>query len=376
MKKLSLRTIVQIFMFILLVGIAFLHQYYGIEKMASIDAFCPFGAVESFFTLLFQGEFLKRIYTSSFIILGVFLIGTLFFGRIFCGYFCPLGAMQEWLRKLGKKLGLKKDFEVPKKLDKYLRYLKYIILILIIYFSFYLGDLIFRHYDPYVALMHFGTEIGEMLIAYLILVLIVIMSLFSKSIWCRYFCPLGAFFGIVKKISFLKIKRNVKTCNGCGICNINCPSNIDVKNLKIINDADCISCGKCTKGCPKKSLKYNILGKEITTKMFSILVIILVLIPLLILPFTPIWKSKAQSNIINSQGEINTADIRGSNTLEYLIEITNISLEVFISELGLPENIDTRMKLKEIGSTYSITIEGAPLETEHFRQVVDENYSK
>ena len=207
-RNISTRFISQLFVVVTVVLLALTHQFFGIEKAAPIDAYCPFGAVESFFTLLFKGEFLKRIFTSSFILMGIFLFANFFLGRIFCGYFCPLGAIQEWLRALGRKIGFKKDFEIPKELDRYLRYLKYLILLIIVYYSFYLGDLVFRNYDPYTSLMHFGGEFKEKIVGYLILMLVLFSALFSKSLWCRYFCPLGAFFGIMKKLSFLKIERN------------------------------------------------------------------------------------------------------------------------------------------------------------------------
>ncbi|MEI7426264.1 MAG: 4Fe-4S binding protein [Candidatus Moraniibacteriota bacterium] len=216
LSKLSLRFFTQLIIVTIVFVLALTHQKLGIEKAAPIDAYCPFGAVESFFTLIFKGVFLQRIFTSSFVLLGIFFIASLFLGRVFCGYFCPLGAMQEWLRFIGKKVGLKKDIEIPEKWDKYFRYIKYAVLFAVIYFSFYLGDLIFRNYDPYNALMHFGIEFEEKMIGYGILVLVLVSALFSKNLWCRYFCPMGAFFGIMKKISFLEIKRDTKTCISCG----------------------------------------------------------------------------------------------------------------------------------------------------------------
>ena len=202
LSKISLRTVIQLAIVVLIFSLAIIHRNFGVEKAAPIDAYCPFGAVESFFTLIFKGEFLKRIFTSSFILLGIFLVATLLLGRVFCGYFCPLGAIQEWLRAIGKKLGFKKDLELPEKADKYLRYVKYLVLAVIVYFSFYLGDLIFRLYDPYNALMHFGAEFEEKIVGYILLGLVVVAALFSKSLWCRYFCPLGAFFGVIKKSVF------------------------------------------------------------------------------------------------------------------------------------------------------------------------------
>jgi NapH/MauN family ferredoxin-type protein len=297
LSKISLRTVIQLAIVVLIFSLAIIHRNFGVEKAAPIDAYCPFGAVESFFTLIFKGEFLKRIFTSSFILLGIFLVATLLLGRVFCGYFCPLGAIQEWLRAIGKKLGFKKDLELPEKADKYLRYVKYLVLAVIVYFSFYLGDLIFRLYDPYNALMHFGAEFEEKIVGYILLGLVVVAALFSKSLWCRYFCPLGAFFGVIKKISFLKIKRDGKTCTSCGLCDRIFPANLKIKTAETIKDADCISCGKCISNCPPHSLNYVIFNKPISKKLFSILVIVLVVLPLVIAPYTSFWKTKPESNI-------------------------------------------------------------------------------
>ncbi len=374
-SKISLRFITQAGILIAVIVLSLLHLKYGIEKSAPIDAYCPFGAVESFFTLLFKGEFLKRIFTSSFILLGIFFVASFFLGRVFCGYFCPLGSLQEWLRAIGKKIGFKKDIELPETLDKYLRYVKYLVLAVIIYYSFYLGDLVFRAYDPYNALMHFGNEFDEKVWGYTILAVVLIMALGAKSLWCRYFCPLGAFFGIIKKISFLKIKRDASTCIGCGLCDRNCPANLKIKTASAVNSVDCISCSKCIGTCPKNSLEYNLFGRKILRKNFDILVILLVLLPLLILPFTPFWKTKSQSNIVNVQGKINVADIRGSNTLSYVIETTKVPLSEFILKLGLPENVDTSLMLKEIGLKYILkNANGNILETSDFRDVVSNYY--
>jgi NapH/MauN family ferredoxin-type protein len=292
-------------------------------------------------------------------------------GRVFCGYFCPLGTIQEWMRELGKKIGFKKDLEVPKKIDKYLRYVKYLVLLAIIYFSFYLGDLVFNIYDPYATLMHFGQEFDERIIGYFILFVLLISALFSKSLWCRYLCPLGAFFALIKKISFFKIKRDDKTCISCGICNNVCPANLEIKTANIIDDADCVGCGKCVGNCPKNSLSFKIFNKKISQKRFFYLVVLLVIVPLFIFPYASFWQTKPESNIIDVKGEIKVEDIKGSNTLDYVIETTKVPLEEFQDKLKLPEGVDTSLKLKEIGLEYNIkNINGDTLEAEDFRIVI------
>ncbi len=370
-RKVSLRTVAQVAIVSVVAYLSASHMLRGVEQAAPIDAYCPLGAVESFFTLVFKGEFLKRVFMSSFILLIVFLVATLVLGRVFCGWFCPLGAVQEWMRTLGRKFGIRKDVEIPEKFDRYFRYVKYVVLAVIVYYSFSLGDLVFRAYDPYNALMHFGNEFAEKPIGYTILAVLIVGSLFSKSLWCRYFCPLGAFFGLVKKVGFFRIRRDASTCVGCARCDKNCPANLKIATADVIDSADCVSCGKCVGNCPKGSLGYTVFGKRVSKGRYAMLVAIVVVLPLVVLPFTPLWKTKPESNIVNVRGEVNVADIRGSNTLEYVIETTGVPFDAFHKELGLPKDTDLKLKLKDVGSTYNLkNAEGSVLETEDFRAVV------
>lgn len=367
------RFIVQLMVLILMFGLALGHQYLGVEKVAPIDAYCPFGAVESFFTLIFTGEFLKRIFISSFILLGIFLVATFILGRVFCGYFCPLGAIQEGLRFIGRKLGFEKDLELPLWLDKYLRYVKYISLALVVYFSFSLNDLIFREYGPYNALMHLGEEFDEKIVGYSILIGIVIISLFTKNWWCRYFCPLGAFLAPWKRIGAFRIKRNAKTCISCGLCDTNCPAGLQIKNVDEVKSGDCISCGKCVGHCPENSLSYNIFGHTVSLKKFTLLIIVLVILPLVVMPLTPFWQTKPESNIVDQEGKVDASDLRGSNTLQYVIETTGVPLTEFQEKLDLPNDVDLELKLKDIGVKYNLkNAEGVFIETEEFRAIIED----
>jgi hypothetical protein len=107
--------------------------------------------------------------------------------------------------------------------------------------------------------------------------------------------------------------------------------------------------------------------------MFSVLLIVLVVLPLITAPLTAFWKTKPESNIINVRGEINTNDIRGSNTLKYVIETTKVPLSEFQEKLNLPANVDISKKLKEIGALYNITNkDGEIIKTEDFRLIIDE----
>lgn len=180
MKKIKLRYISQIIVLGIILFLAFTHQQYGIEQASPIHAYCPLGALEGALTYIFTGQFIQKLYRSNFILLALFSLLTLVFGRVFCGFFCPLGAISEWIRALGRKLGIRKDVELPEGIDKYLRYLKYIVLLLIIFFSFRETALVFDAYDPFSAFAHLGNEFEALIFAYSLLAFVVITAFFSK----------------------------------------------------------------------------------------------------------------------------------------------------------------------------------------------------
>jgi len=369
-----LRRLSQLAVIGLVVYLTIRHLNLGIEQAAPIDAYCPFGGFESLLTYITTGQFLQRIFLSSFTLLAIVLIFTIFFGRVFCGYFCPLGALQEIIRGIGRKIGIKKDIELPKIVDKYARYLKYLILLIIIVLSYQLGDLVFRNYDPYNALMHLGNEWEEKVYGYSILIILLIASLFTKSFWCRYFCPLGATLGIFKNFSFMRLKRDKNTCISCGHCNNVCPAGLDVEKSEVIKSADCISCLNCVSECPKSSLTISIYGKKISKNTFSFVVVILFVAVIFAASLSPLWQQKSESNVLDTSGLINVENIRGSNTLEFIIKESGIPFTNFQSEFGLPANIDQKIMLKEIASKYSLKNKtGVPLETEDFREFIKNN---
>ncbi len=377
MKKIKVRTISQIIILGIIVFLAFAHQQYGIEQASPIHAYCPFGALEGILTYIFSGQFIPKLYRSNFILLGIFSLLTIFFGRVFCGFFCPIGAISEWIRSLGRRMWIKKDIELPDIVDKYLRYLKYIVLFVIVYFSFRETALVFDLYDPFSAFAHLGNEFDELIFAYAVLAFVVITAFFSKGRRCRYLCPLWAFFGIIKKFNFFKLKRDNNTCISCGICRKSCPANLKIKTADQITHPDCISCMECVNDCPKNSLDIYVLGRKIKKQTFIWMVVGIFFATLSFVIFTPIRQTKPASNIVNDQWIVNVADIRGSNTLQYIIYTTKVPFEYFQKELNLPTGIDKTMKLKEIGTTYNIKNQsGVILETEDFRAAIQSYMSQ
>lgn len=220
---------------------------------------CPIG---SFQAVVGSSKFRFSYYITGFLI----LLGVLL-GRFICGFLCPFGWLQELLHKIpGKKLSTKKL--------KPLTYLKYAILLLavvllpaIVVNDLGMGDPFFCKYIcpqgvlegaiPLAAVNEgIRSALGSLFNWKLaILIVVVILSILFYRPFCKWICPLGAFYALMNKVSLLGIKVDEHKCVSCGKCARVCKMDVDV--TKTPNHTECIRCGKCITACPTDAIKFN-----------------------------------------------------------------------------------------------------------------------
>lgn len=249
---------VQIFFFALVALISVNHTLAESGKAipwlagASLHSICPFGGVESIWSAITGAPLVKKVHESSFVLLWIALGLSLIAGPVVCGWVCPLGSIQEWVGKLGRKLFPKRYNKfVPVRLDKVLRYLRYAVLAIVVYATTRAGTLVFETWDPYFALFNFWSpEIT--LSALAVLALVLVLSLFVERPFCKYACPFGAVQGVFNLFRIFGIRRNAPTCINCKACDRACPMNIEVSTAGRVRDHQCITCLECTSetSCP------------------------------------------------------------------------------------------------------------------------------
>ena len=346
----SLRYILLAAFLVLITVEAYLHQLLVGGKAPSIHALCPYGALESLYTLIFGGTFIEKIFSGTFILLIITLIIALIFRRSFCGLICPFGAIQEFFGVIGKKI-FKKRFVINPNIDKPLRYLKYIILIITLYFAWKTSGLWMNSYDPWAAYGHISEGLTslteEYLIALIILIITIAGSLLYDRFFCKYICPMGAFYGLISKLSPSKIVRNEDACINCGLCSKNCPVNIKVSELKEIKSAECINCQTCILSCPKENaLEFKIKNKPIKSIFVLSIVILLFFGGIGITKLAGLYQVTPPK--ITSETKMTTDEIKGYMTLQEVSQVFNIDLNELYKKLNIPDTIPKETKLKEV----------------------------
>ncbi|MFZ5648692.1 MAG: 4Fe-4S binding protein [Bacillota bacterium] len=245
---------------------AVLHQIRGggPQGTAPVDALCPFGGIEALYKLLAYGEFLKRTNTSNLVLLAGVVIMALVAGKSFCSWICPLGTLQEWLGSVGKRL-FGRTFHLPGPVHRILSKLKYVVLALVLAFTWYTGDLIFRAYDPWVAYAHLYNGVAgvfeEYPFALILLGLTLLLALFTDRPWCRYACPLGALLEILGRLGLVRLRINEDTCLNCNRCSKACSQKLKG------GAAECNGCADCVSACPVPGTLRFTAGKRVVAPL-------------------------------------------------------------------------------------------------------------
>jgi len=190
-------------------------------------------------------------------------ITVLLWGRgIYCGWLCPFGAVQELLSELAVKLKIP-QVTIPFAIHSRLWAIKYLIFLGLFGLSLHSLEFAERYaeVEPFKTtfLLHFDRDWPFLSYALLMLVL----SLFSRKVYCRYICPLGAAIAIPSGIRLFDWLQRRKECGQpCQVCANECEIGSIEPNGKI-NLRECHHCLDCQvtywskDKCPPLKKKYK-----------------------------------------------------------------------------------------------------------------------
>jgi len=274
-----------------------IRPFFNKEYVADIEAYCPFGGMQSLLSFLINGTLACSMSTMQ-IGMGLALVlAVIIFSKLFCSFICPLGIFSEWLGKYGQKFKVRYTFKGLA--DRLLRVFKYALLFLTFYFTITSSELFCKKFDPYFAFFSgFSSEIDPTY-AFVAIFILFAGAFFIRQAWCKYFCPLGAVTNIfayaiilapltliyialvwftplafswivllfilcvaafileafsmkLMVLPFFNVTRTADTCTSCSKCDKACPMGIKVSETVAVKHIDCHMCGDCVNVCPEK----------------------------------------------------------------------------------------------------------------------------
>lgn len=220
---------------------------------------CPIGAFQA---VVGSSKFRFSYYiTGTLILLGVLL------GRFICGFLCPFGWFQELLHKLPTK-------KLSTRRLRPLTYLKYAVLLVMVVLlpalavnEVGMGDPFFCKYlcpqgvlegaIP-LSLTNAGIRaaLGTLFTRKLsILLAVAVLSVVFYRPFCKWLCPLGAFYALLNKVSLFQMQVDPNKCISCGKCAKACQMDVDI--TKTPNHTECIRCGMCVRACPTHAVAFR-----------------------------------------------------------------------------------------------------------------------
>ena len=276
------------------------------ETAVDPEAYCPMGGLQALATYLANNS-LPCSMSSLQVMMGIALVAAVvLFSKLFCGYICPLGTVQDLIGKARNAMHVKSiKIRNGSSADKALRIVKYALVFWIFYMTVNASELFCKNLDPYYAVATgFKGEI-TLWMSIISICLVALGSFFIDMFWCRYLCPLGAISNTLKfwiwigvlfgiyyvsgvlganipwavllggfcivgylleifhskpKFQILHVTKDDNLCNNCGLCVKKCPYHIDVKSVHDgkLSHVDCTLCGECVASCSSRALNIGI----------------------------------------------------------------------------------------------------------------------
>jgi polyferredoxin len=237
----------------------------------------------------------------------VILLPTLFLGRFFCGWICPMGTLQHFAGNMHSEAKRGKQ-RIESNRYKHWQTIKYVVLIAGLVAAFF-GSMVIGTLDPFSLLVrsiglallpafnfaaravllpmehsHFAAirtsgeslhtifqatildfrqaHFAQSLVLGLLFLIILWASMRITRFWCRSLCPLGALLGAVSRWSILGLHKDASTCDKCSRCLLNCQGGDDPIGGVPWRKSECLMCMNCVGSCPHGGLRFQFFRKE------------------------------------------------------------------------------------------------------------------
>jgi polyferredoxin len=205
----------------------------------------------------------EGIVNGSALVFSLMFLSALFVGRLWCGWACPAGALQELAMPINRRFGPRGRWTWT----KWIIWLPWLGLFVVL--AIRAGG--FRAVNPFYqlegGLTVLQVEPPWFIIYYIMIALFLGLALvFGRRAGCHTTCWMAPFMILGRKLRnlgrwpALRLKADDDACIDCQRCTGACPMSLDVNAMvhaKTMEHSDCALCGSCVDTCPKDVIHYT-----------------------------------------------------------------------------------------------------------------------
>ena len=212
----------------------------------------------------------EGIVNGSLIVFGLMFVASLFIGRLWCGWACPVGGLQEFAAPINNKLGPRGRADWI-KWAIWIPWIGGIAALAIAAGGYHAVDPLYQIEGG--ATLAIPIDPGAppwYMIYYVIVGLFLVLALiFGRRASCHTICWMAPFMIIGRKLRnlvrwpALRLVAEPAKCTDCLTCARECPMSLDVHHMvqrADMEDAECILCGTCVDGCNQDAIRFSFSG--------------------------------------------------------------------------------------------------------------------
>jgi len=205
----------------------------------------PVCTVTKPFLFIDAGKAVPVVFFVSFALISLL---TILGNKLFCGWVCPVGALQELIHRipLPKRLRARVPFRIANSI-------RVAVFAIFIVFAFAGGIEIYEYLNPFEALQWEFGAVGMAALG-----VVSVAALFLWRPFCYLLCPLGLMTWLLEQLSIFRIRVDQSRCSDCDRCVAESPC-LAMPSIVKGNGMrpDCFACGLCLDRCRKGGVSYG-----------------------------------------------------------------------------------------------------------------------
>ncbi len=211
------------------------------------------------------------------IALSLILVTSFFFGRMWCGYICPMGGFPELVSRMIPDRWKIEFRSLPQVPIRYGYFSVYLVLMPMLGISactlcnFVTVPRIFQAFSgDFMGIAFILSAVGLVNLALLFL-----LGFFAVKgrAYCQFLCPIGAMDGLVNRLgSMFRFTRHIRVersrCTGCNICARNCMTGAIkmIDKIAVVDQHSCMSCHECVDVCDWHAIDWVAVPRTVKPK--------------------------------------------------------------------------------------------------------------